>query len=576
MRPKSRLFVVSLLVALSMILALVVTPGPPHNVARAAGSTFTVGFAQEPDLLNGNYTNMSFGVWAVYLMQANLWDYDNKLQPVPVLVKEIPTSANGGISKDGKTLTIHLKDGLKWSDGQPLNADDVVFTLQMYLDKANNFTISVPVQDQVKNPSDIKKVDDTTVSVTTKDAQYPENIFGVNNFFLLPKHIYEPIYKKDKTLEKADENNLPTVFSGPFMLKEWKHGTSLTYVPNPNYVLGAPKIQQVVIRIFPDPQTANAAFIAGDLDMVVNLQVDEINQIKSSLKNADDATFVSVYGSFREALWFNIRTDKYPRAGHPALQDKRVRQAIRMGINRQSLVHDLLGDVETLTDSMWADTPFVNKDITFVKYDPQGAGKLLDEAGWVMGSDNIRQSKNVKGIPDGTKLELTYGSTTASQRKKNMAVIQQDLAKIGIKVTLKNYDPTQFFGPYQDGGITKTGAEDIDEYANNSVTTNPANTRIFECNNITSDSNPGGQNYIGWCNPEFDKLQLVTESAADPKASQDAANRLQQILYDEVPIIILYTRTDKYAYQTGRFTNALNIGAGITNQWYDIVNWEPK
>src|SRR5258708_9536135 len=93
MRPKSRLVVVSLLVALSMVLALVVTPGLQHSVARAAGSTFSVGFAQEPDVLNGNYTNMAFGVWAVYLMQANLWDYDNKLQAVPVLVNEIPTSA---------------------------------------------------------------------------------------------------------------------------------------------------------------------------------------------------------------------------------------------------------------------------------------------------------------------------------------------------------------------------------------------------------------------------------------------------------------------------------------------------
>src|SRR5262249_19769950 len=159
-----------------------------------------------------------------------------------------------------------------------------------------------------------------------------------------------------------------------------------------------------------------------------------------------------------------------------------------------------------------------------------GAGKLLDEAGWVMGADNVRQSKDVKGVPDGTKLELIYGSTTASQRKKNMAVIQQDLAKMCNKGAVKNYTPKQLFGPYQDGGVTKTGADDMDEYAQNTVTTNPANVRTFECNNISSDGNPGGQNYIGWCNAEYDKLQLVTESAADPKASQDAANKMQQIL----------------------------------------------
>jgi peptide/nickel transport system substrate-binding protein len=572
MRPKSRLLFVTLAVVFAMLLGVVA--GPMNgNVAKAEGKTLTVAFAQEPDVLNAYYTNMAFAQWVWFLTESSLWDYDNHLKPVPVLVTEIPTAANGGISKDGKTLTIHLKKDLKWSDGQPLTTDDVAFTFQMLLDKANNFTVAPTIADQIVSMDNVKVVDAQTLSITTKDPQYPENMFGVGNFYLLPKHVFADVYAKDKTLEKADFNQNPTVFSGPYVLKEWKRGTSLTFEPNPNYALGKAKIDQVVIRIFPDPESGNAAFVAGDIDLLVNLQVGEIIKLQEQTK---DGTHVGIYGSYREGIWVNMRGEDLPKAGHPALKQKEVRQAIRMGINRKGLIHDLLKDIESPADSMWADTPFVNPNLKYAEYDPAGAEKLLDAAGWVKGADGVRESKGVKDVKDGTKLELNYGSTTAAQRKANQAVIQQDLAKIGIKITIKNYDPTQFFGAFADGGIAKTGVDDLDEYANNTVTTNPANVRTFECNNITSEKNPGGQNYIGYCNPEFDKLQIATENATDAKAGLAAAFKAQEILQDEVPMIILYSRLDHYMYKTSKFTAAPNIGAGITNQWYDIVNWDVK
>jgi peptide/nickel transport system substrate-binding protein len=562
MKLKTRLFLVSLVVIAAMLLTVA---GPP---ARAQGKTLTIAFAQEPDTLNTWYSNMAFGQWVWFLTQANLWDYDNKLGAVPVLVQELPTAENGGISKDGLTLTVKLKEGLKWSDGQPLTADDVVFTLEMAQDKANNFTISGPVTDQVET---ITKVDDLTVSVKTKSPQFPENIFGVANLIVLPKHVFGPVYEENKTLENAEANQNPTVFSGPYVLKEWRRGEALTFEPNPNYVLGKPKIDQVTIRIFPDPETGNAAFVAGDVDFLVNLQGPEIQKIKEQSK---DATFINVYGSYRESLWINQRTEEYPRAGHPALKDKRVRQAIRLAINREAIIKDLMYGVATPTDSMWADTPFANTKLEWVKYDLEAAKKLLDEAGWVEGPDGVRVSKGVEGVPDGTVLELIHDSTVAQHRKDKQAVIQQDLAKVGIKTVIKNYDATQYFGAYKDGAPTKTGAGDLQEYANNTVTTNPANVRVFECDNITSDDNPGGQNFIGFCNEEVDKLWAKTEDALDPKGALDAAQKIQEILYDEVPVVLLYTLTDNYAFRTSKFAKAPNVGAGITNQWYDIVNWE--
>jgi peptide/nickel transport system substrate-binding protein len=573
MNSKARLFIVSLVVVTAMLMGVVAAPGMT-NVAKAQGKTLTVAFAQEPDTLNTWYSNMAFGQWVWFLTQANLWDYDNKLQPVPVLVEELPTAANGGISKDGLTLTVKLKKDLKWSDGEPLTADDVVFTIQMAQDKANNFTISGPLTDGTVVSA--KAVDAQTVEVVTKTPQFPENIFGVANLIVLPKHIYGPIYEKDKTLEKADANQNPTAFSGPFVLKEWKRGESLTFEPNPNYARGKVGIDSLTIRVFPDPETANAAFVVGDVDVVVNLNGAEIQKIKEQLKDAGDAGFVGVYGSYRESLWINQRTKEYPREGHPALKDKRVRQAIRLAINRKAIIDDLMYGNPTASESMWGDTPYFNPAAKPIEYDAEAAAKLLDEAGWVMGADGVRESKGVKDVADGTKLELIHDSTVAQHRKDKQAVIQQDLAKVGIKTVIKNYDPTLYFGSFQDGAPTKTGAGDLSEYANNTVTTNPANVRTFECDNITSEKNPGGQNYIGWCNEEFDKLQKETENALDPEAAKKAAFRMQEIMYEEVPIIQLYTLQDNYAYRTAKFGTAPNFGAGITNQWYDILNWDIK
>ncbi|MHB8625351.1 MAG: peptide ABC transporter substrate-binding protein [Aggregatilineales bacterium] len=559
----------SLAVVTSMLFGSLVSP---LHTLRADSKTLTVAFSQEPDNMNANLTQMAFAQWAVFLCQANLWDYDDKLQPVPVLVQEVPTVANGGISKDGLTTTLKLKPGLKWSDGQPLNADDVVFSYQMTLDKANNYQQGQIIRALV---SEVTKVDDLTVKLTTnKPSPYPENIAGVNGFYLIPMHVYKPIYDKDKSIEKADANQNPTVFSGPFMLKEWKRGSSMTFVPNPNYVFGAPKIDSLVIQIFPDPQTSYTAFAAGQVDFVPNLQPgSDPKQIQDSTK---DVTIYGIYGSYRESLWLNVRTDKYPKAGHPALKDKRVRQAMRLAINRRGLVKDLLFDTTTVAESLWADSPFEDKSVKFVEYDPEAAQKLLDAAGWVMGPNNVRVSKNVQGVPDGTELSLTYKTTPAAQRKKNQVVIQQELAAVGIKVTLSTDDPTQLFGSWQANGTNAIGDYDIAEYANNTVTTNPANSRKFFCDDITGAQNPGGVNNTGYCNPKMDDLWKVTEQALDPKAGQDAANQIQQIMADEVPVIILYNRNDIYAYATSRFAQTPRIGAGITNQWFDIVNWQLK
>src|SRR5262249_50302868 len=150
-----------------------------------------------------------------------------------------------------------------------------------------------------------------------------------------------PVYEKDKTLDNADENNNPTVFSGPYTLKEWKRGESMTFEANPNYVMGKPKIDTIVIKIFAQQDVAYQALAAGQIDWIPNLQPADGKQIQGLTK---DVTFYSLYGSYREYLVFNLNDPKtsIPAPGNVALKDINVRKAIQLGIDREKLVKEAL------------------------------------------------------------------------------------------------------------------------------------------------------------------------------------------------------------------------------------------
>jgi peptide/nickel transport system substrate-binding protein len=557
------------MVLLAMVSAMIAFPA--SFTVKAQGKTLNVAFSQEPNTLSPYYTQSAFATWAVYLIQAHFFDYDDKFQPQAKLAAEVPTVANGGMSQDAKTYTLKLKPNLKWSDGKPLTADDLAFTYEMLKDKANTFsqlTYLQPILDT------ITVVDPTTVKITLKESKpFAEDVAGPG-FIILPKHILQPVYEKDKTLDNAEFNMKPTVFSGPFILKEWKAGESMTLTANPDYVMGKPKIETLVLKIFAETAAQWPALAAGQLDWIPNLQASDSKTLNDLTK---DVGYFQIYGSYREFLFMNIidpATGAIGQQGHPALRDLNVRKAIRLGLDREKLVKEGLNGLASVTDSLYDQTDYLNKAIEFVKYDPAAAEKLLDDAGWKKGADGVREK-------DGKKLELSFITTPADQRKRNQAIIQQDLAKIGIKVNLDNKPATEFFAPFPQGGILATGKFDFGEFANNTVTTNPGNatTRAtMMCVELITEKNQGGQNYGGYCNEAdgVDKLQLTTEQALDPKERQAAADKLQEIFTRDVPFVILYNRDDIYAFRPSVWPETNKIGAGILNQWFDIHNWTMK
>ena len=295
------------------------TPKPPQK------ATFI--FTQEFDTLNPLYTNMYFSTITHQIWNCWAWDFDDQNQPRPVLLKELPSIDNGGLSADGKVITMKLRDDIVWSDGQPITADDFIFTYQMYVDPKNTVATTHPYDliDKIEAP------DQHTVVITFKDpfAAWLGTLWKG----LLPKHIVQPMYDKDGNINNAPYNRAPTVGCGPYVFDTWESGSYAHFVANPKYWGARPKIDELTIRFVPDDAAQIAALKAGDGLLGTFLAYSDIPDLQKA-----GIQVIGVKSGYNEGIYFYLD----PKKGHPALQDVHVRQAIAYATNREKLTKDLL------------------------------------------------------------------------------------------------------------------------------------------------------------------------------------------------------------------------------------------
>ena len=202
-----------------------VTEAPPATEAPTAEKKVaTFIFTQEFDNLNPLYTNQWFTAITYQLWNCYAWTYDDQNAPVPVLVNELPSAENGGISEDGKTITFKLRDDLVWSDGTPITADDFIFTYEMYIDPNNTVSTQSPY-DQMES---VVAADPQTVVVTFTEVYAPWAATLWKG--ILPKHVLQPVFEADGNLNAAEYNRAPMVGCGPFNFAEWEAGSFARFV----------------------------------------------------------------------------------------------------------------------------------------------------------------------------------------------------------------------------------------------------------------------------------------------------------------------------------------------------------
>jgi peptide/nickel transport system substrate-binding protein len=443
---------------------------------------------------------------------------------VPLLVTDVPSKDNGGLGADGKTVTYKLKPGLKWADGQPLTADDVVFTFEYVSNKETAATSYGSYVDLDK----AEALDPTTVRLTFKQPTGGWYVpFVGEQGMVLPKHAL------DKYVGAASRDapfNQKSFGTGPYMVQDFKPGDVLTLVINPNYrEPNKPFFKQIDIKGGGDAVSAARAVLqTGEYDYAWNLQVEA--QILNGLLQGAKGDLVTGAGGGVEHIIMNQSDPNTevdgersnPKTKHPFLTDQRVRQAMSLAIDRQTMAKQLYGPTgDASANILTTPTSLASKN-TKVEFSLDKANQLLDEAGYKRGSDGIRVT------PAGVRMHVVYQTTINSLRQKEQDIVKEGWQKIGIETELKSVDAGVFFSA--DPGNPDTNSHfytDTEMYTSTFGSPFPLNfMKSFYSGDpsvdIAQQSNKwAARNYTRWVNADYNKIYDQVKSETDTqKATQ--------------------------------------------------------
>jgi peptide/nickel transport system substrate-binding protein len=534
---------------------------PVAEEPPAEPKTATITFFEEPDTLNPLYTTMWFAQLAYDFQLLSFWNFDDKKEINTELALEAPTMENGGISADGLTLTIKLREDAIWTDGTPVTAHDYVFTADMIMDDGNAVQTRYPFDTYVES---YKALDDYTIEIVM-NAPYAGWTIGLNVPFL-PKHVLQPVFDAEGTIDTADWNRNPTVANGPFVLSEWEAASHIILDANETYWRGRPVLDQMFIRIVPDDEAQMAAIKAGDTDIGTYLTAAD----KPDMDEIEHAELVSVSGGWVESWFFNLIDEDLAAAndlnpGHIALQDKSVRQAIAMAFNRQAVIDQLFYGLYRVPGAFWYDSPYEDKSIEPWPYDPVKAAALLDEAGWVDSNGDGTRDK------DGVELILHYATTAGNEnRESTQLIVQQQMAEVGIGIRIENYSYDVIWNGYGDDGPVAQGFYDIAEWSTAPADLPDPNDSGWLCAEIPSPDNPAGGNWSGVCIEELDDLMAQQAVTLDLNERIALFSEIQKIWKDEVFWVGVRTDTDFWSLST----RLLNVKFSGVDSFWNVYEWD--
>jgi len=534
-----------------VVLVAVLLAGVHIPTQARADKSIVVAFTQEPDSLNPMYTTMTFSAYVRDLFLMPAWDFDDQLNPHPVLVTEIPSQKNGGISEDGKTLTIKLRNDIVWSDGEPITSADFVFTYEMIMDDSNSPLSRFPYDTAVAG---VEAPDAQTVVVTFNEpyAAWLGTIFS----YVLPEHVLRPVFEDEMTLDAAEWNRNPTVGDGPFNFDSWETGSYIRFKRNDNFYGAKPILDVVSVSFIPDDAAYVIALENGDADLGTFVSFPDGKRLQDSGK----VQVPTIPSGYNEAWYFNVREG----LAHPAMLDANVRKALIMAFNREQITTDLLSGLTRVATSFWDGSPYANPDVKPLPFDPEGAKQLLEQAGWVdTNGDGIREK-------DGEKLSLRYVTSTRQIRVDVSVVAQQQLKDVGVELVLQTYPSDIYFNGYANDGPIATGDFDIAEWSANPVGFPDPETSRFLCNEIPTDESPDGGNWTGYCDPAVDELFALEARTLDYNARIDVFHQIDVQLADAAVWAGVWYDADLWV-----INNRLqNVKLNSVYPFWDVSSWD--
>ena len=541
----------------------------PALAERGEDGQLNILYWQAPSIQNPYLSGGTKDIESSSLVLEPLAYYNETGTMVPALALEIPTIENGGVSADLTSITWKLKPGVVWSDGSAFTSADVVFSGDYCMHPEGGCNAST----NFTNVASIEAIDELTVKITFDVAKpFPYGPFVGTTVPIIQKAQFENCM--GAKAPECTEQNFGPIGTGPFKVTEFKANDVVLYDMNERFrEEGKPHFSNILFKGGGDAASAARSVLeTGEFDYAWNLQVEP--EILTQMVEAGKGIVVTAFGTSVErimvqstnpdsALGDERGTVKHP---HPFLTDKAVRKALSLAIDRQILVDAGYGAAGQVTCNVLpAPAIFASTANDWCKtQDIAGANKLLDDAGWVRGSDGVRAK-------DGVRLSLLYQTSTNSVRQGTQALLKQMWGEIGIETELKNISASVFFGGDQSSPDTfQKFFSDIEMYTNNFDGTDPEKYMAsWTCKEIPSPANQWlGNNMPRFCDPAYDALAAELSKTASIEKRAEIAKKMNDMLMEYGAIIPLIHRG-------GVSAHAVTLGGVKMNEW-DSELWNVK
>lgn len=515
------------------------------------GGTFTFSSFSDIVSINPLFINDTASSDAAHFLLAKLYDLSRDglvvAEPWSIAAEE-PI-----ISEDGLTYTVKLKNYAKWSDGTPITADDVIFTVEA----AMNSDTGSPLITGFDKIEKITKVDDYTIEFKLGTV-YAPFIYALV-FEPAPAHILKDVPVTELKKHQYGSNVDVTVTSGPWLWKEWTQGQQLVFERNPDYWGEVkPNIQTVIYKIYADQNTEVQALLRGDVDHVSAIPVT----MNDAVKKDPNIYLVLEPGPSYEFISFNFKDENFASGVSP-FKSQKTRQAIAYALDRQGMIDNVLKGTGILMNTpflpgSWADP---GDKATNYEYNPEKAKQLLAEDGWVMNEKTGILEKN--GIPFSFELQYNAGN---SRREQVSQVIQNNLAEVGIQVKTAGID----FAAWVEQNLTPGKYEAV-LLGWSLSNPDPDSESIFSSKYFP----PDGQNMGWYVNEELDKLWEDGYKTTDQAKRTEIYHKIGEIISQDLPYVFMY-----------RYGNAIGIGPRVhfneedapepslqTGYFFHVIKW---
>ena len=546
------------------------TPEPTQAPAPPEEKTLTLLYWQAPSVPGSYLSAGTKDVDAGAITLDPLAKYDPDGNLVPALAAEIPTLENGGFSGDLTSITWKLKEGLKWSDGSDMSAEDVVFTWRYCVNEETGCT----GKSSFDGIASVEALDSLTVKITFEaPTPYPYQAFvGAGAPIISRAQFADCIGAAAAT---CDAQNTAPLGTGPYRIIDFKANEQAVYERNPFYRGPSPYFDRVVLRGGGDAiSAARAVMERGEADYAWNIQVEP--EVLAGLEEAGLATVIVAYTSLVERIVLN-QTNPAPALGddrseylegqnpHPFLSFKPIRRAMSLAIDRSRIAEDLYGFAAEPTCNLLTGPP--NYDSTAndgcLPQDIDGANRLLDDNNVLdTDGDGIREY-------NGAPLRITYQTSTNAIRQDTQALVRDWWRQIGIETELIHHDASVFFGgdPVADREASyRRFFADVQMYANGSGIDPQQSLSGALCKHIpTRENNWAFGNIPRSCNPEYDSLYAQLEQTQIGPEREALVKRMHDMDvqgYYEIPLV-----------ERGAVSAHLNTLQGIRINGWDSELW---